>query len=89
MLIKVEMDAVVKEYVENARFAIFPAQRRCLNYPTKASSSKKGVLMSVLRGMVVSGAATHNYDAYRKTDEFHSTERLIRNWSGGSSPETL
>lgn len=38
-------------------------------------------LMSVLEGMVASGAADHKYDECRKLDSFLSTERLVKNWN--------
>ena len=37
--------------------------------------------MSVLGNAVVSGAASHSYDAQRNIDQFVCTDRLVRNWS--------
>jgi hypothetical protein len=38
-------------------------------------------LMTVLEGMVASGAADDRYDESRDLDSFISTERLVQNWS--------
>ena len=81
-MLKVEMDVVVKEYAVRMVSSVCFGPNRLVELPDQVSERlKERVFMSVLGSAVVSGAASHSYDAQRKIDQFVCTDRLVRNWS--------
>jgi hypothetical protein len=81
-MLKVEMDAVVKEYAMRIMSSVVSGPNRLVELPDQVGDRlKERLLMSVLGNAVVSGAASHSYDAQRHIDQFVSTDRLVRNWS--------
>jgi hypothetical protein len=81
-MFKVEMDAVVKEYAMRMMSSVAFGPNRLVELPDQVSDRlKERLFMSVLRSSVVSGAASHSYDAQRNVDRFVCTDRLVRNWS--------
>ncbi|MDA9467518.1 hypothetical protein [Bradyrhizobium sp. CCBAU 53415] len=73
---KIEMDAAVKVYAFRVLAEIMGPE-----FANERARMRGRALMSVLEGMVASGAADHKYDEGRKLDTFLSTERLVQNWS--------
>jgi hypothetical protein len=80
---KVEFDAVVKEYAMRMIAPLIAGPNRVFEQPNGCGSEtlKERVFITVLQSMVRSGAANHKYDAKQNIDVFQATERLIRNWN--------
>lgn len=75
----VAFDAVVQEYVGRMMGGLF--QNLSHLDACADDEMKEGVVMSLLTGMVITGAATHRFVHQDSLDEFRATERLIRNWN--------
>ena len=69
---RIEMDAVVNEYVLNA-LEVVPKSKepRC---------SRERSVTVALRALMDSGLINHRYNAGNGIDEFRATERLTRQW---------
>jgi hypothetical protein len=77
---RIEIDAVVHQYVMRMIAATFYAADAPLEMIKETERAQEVVFMHTLEGMIMSGAAEHNYDPLRKIDEFISTDRLIKHW---------
>jgi hypothetical protein len=73
---KIEMDAAVKVYAFRVLAEIIGPE-----FANESARTQERALMTVLEGIVASGAAEHRYDEGRELDSFLSTERLVQNWS--------
>lgn len=93
MTTRIEMDAVVKEYALRMLKSVFYGPKRLLALKNENDDRlKERVFMSVLEGIVRSGAANHRYDDNRMIDELPASETLIQKWGryslGRLSPMT-
>jgi hypothetical protein len=71
-VVKIEMDAVVNEYVLDALEA-FPESN-------KPQYTREKAVTAALKALMDSSLMIHNYNATRGIDEFRATARLTRQW---------
>lgn len=77
---KIETDAVVHGYAFRMVAKILEPMAT-MRFSKQNHRLLERALMTVLEGMVASGAADHKYDESRNLDSFISTEKLVQNWS--------
>jgi hypothetical protein len=69
---RIEMDAVVNEYVLHALEAVPEAK--------KPQCARERAVMIALKTLIDSGLINHRYNAENGIDEFRATDRLTRQW---------